>query len=245
MEDLSQPMTKKERKALRKLEKTQVQDSKEQRHRRNRFFLWGGIFLGIIGVVAILLRFGSSSGSESGVVLGEITSRDRTKGNSESAVVLVEYSDFQCPACAYVYPILKRLSEEFEGRVKFVYRHFPLKQHANAELAARASEAAGQQGKFWEMHDLLFEKQEVWASTSDPKKQFSAYAISLGLDSEAFLKDLGSSEVKNKVSDDAASGIRANVQGTPTFFLNGKKIPSPKNEDEFRRLLDNAAQGNP
>ncbi len=155
--------------------------------------------------------------------------------------VLIEYSDFQCPACGVYYPIIKALQQEFGESIVFVYRHFPLRQiHANADLAARSAEAAGKQGKFWEMHDMIFENQKDWASQSNAKKSMIEYAQSLNLDAERFKTDLDSKEVKEKVNNDYLSGIQAKVNAVPTFFLNGTKLQNPESYEEFKKLLEEA-----
>ena len=154
---------------------------------------------------------------------------------------LIEYSDFQCPACGVYYPIIKALQQEFGESIVFVYRNFPLRQiHANADLAARSAEAAGKQGKFWEMHDMIFENQKDWASQSNAKKSMIEYAQSLNLDAERFKTDLDSKEVKEKVNNDYLSGIQAKVNAVPTFFLNGTKLQNPESYEEFKKLLEEA-----
>lgn len=126
-------------------------------------------------------------GSVTGNTL-DIRDRDWIKGNESSKVALIEYSDFQCPACAANYNLVKYLEGKYFSDIKFVYRHFPLQQHAQAIPAARAAEAAGAQGKFWEMHDKLFENQDKWADTTTAKDIFKGYAEELGLDMERALK---------------------------------------------------------
>lgn len=169
-----------------------------------------------------------------------ISLTDNSKGNSESSVVLVEYSDFQCPACGAYYPLLKALVEEFGSEMQFVYRHFPLPQHQHAELAGRAAEAAGQQGKFWEMHDLIFENQQSWTNLRNSEETFTQYAVQLGLDMEKFKTDLDSKELKEKVRGDYSSGLSSGVNSTPTFFLNGVKLQNPRSYEEFRNAILNA-----
>lgn len=166
---------------------------------------------------------------------------DNVKGNKDAKVVLMEYSDFQCPACKSYYPIIRQLVTEFGGEIAFVYRHFPLTSiHPNAEFAARAAEAAGKQGKFWEMHDLLFEKQGEWASSNDIVKIFADYAILLTLDKEKFDTDWRSKEIKNLVSAQRVHAVKSGLSGTPSFFLNGEQIQNPASLDEFRNIIKQA-----
>lgn len=166
---------------------------------------------------------------------------DHILGNQDAKIILVEYSDFQCPACGAYHPIVKQLNLELAGRIKFVYRHFPLTQiHSNARLAALFSEAAGKQNKFWEMHDVLFENQNKWSDDKDAKDLFIEYARSLNLDIEKFKNDLASDDVKGKVEEDFQSGVKLGVNSTPSFFLNGTKLQNPKNYEAFKKLLEEA-----
>ncbi len=198
----------------------------------------------VLIVVAIyyLAKDGNSGGSVNLPVplIDAVSQSDYSKGNREAAVILVEYSDFQCPACAAYYPMVKRLSEEFGDKIVFVYRHFPLSQHQNAESAAIAAEAAGRQGKFWEMHNLIFDNQNEWAKSAKWSVEdiFVKYAEKLNLDLEKFKADLDLKEIKQKVSKDLESGVNARVNGTPTFFLNGKKLSTPRNYEEFKEMVE-------
>ena len=201
-----------------------------------------GIIIAVGAVVALgifLMRAPAPDESGSTGELAAVNETDWIKGATSSAVVLIEYSDFQCPACQAYFPALKQLAEEFGDQITFVYRHFPLRQiHFNAEAAARAAEAAGRQGKFWEMHDKLFENQTAWANDSDAFSLFSAYAESLGLDPAKFEADFNSQEVADKVENDYRSGIQAGVNSTPTFFINGSRISNPRSIDQFRSILE-------
>ncbi len=168
---------------------------------------------------------------------------DWVKGNTESKVTLVEYSDLQCPACGVYHPVVKKLNEEFKDRIKFAYRHFPLRQiHPNSDLAAQAAEAAGKQNKFWEMVDKLFENQEKWSPEKNPRDIFIEYATSLELDLEKYKNDFDSKEVKDEIEKDYQSGVRAGVNATPTFFLNGNKLENPRTYEEFKNILEQAAK---
>jgi len=145
--------------------------------------------------------------------------RDHVLGPDDAKVTLVEYGDLECGHCHQVQPIIRQLREHLGRRLRYVYRHFPLKTiHPNAEMAAEAAEAAGAQGKYWEMHDFLFEHQR----DLDEAHLFQ-YAAQLGLDELRFKQDLADRVYSKKVEEDFRSGIRSGVNGTPTFFVNGER----------------------
>ncbi len=199
--------------------------------------------IAIVVVVGGVFLIASSGGAsiEPPFEKGVLHPLDNVKGSREAKVVLMEYSDFQCPACRTYYPVLRQLTTEFGDEVAFVYRHFPLTTiHPNAEFAARAAEAAGKQGKFWEMHDLLFEKQNEWASEADIATIFQKYAELLGLNVEQFNIDWRSKEIKNLVSAERVHALKSGLQGTPTFFVNGVQIQNPNSIDEFRSIIKSA-----
>ena len=175
----------------------------------------------------------------------QLKANDHTKWSSDKKNLLMEYSDFQCPACKNAHNILKDIeasgSADFSitKKVTFVYRHFPLSQHNKANLAAYASEAAAKQGKFWEMTGLLFDNQQAWEASNDPQKDyFLAYAKELKLNVDQFIKDSNSSEVKNRVAEDLKDADQMGINSTPTFFLNGQKV-NVNNFNEFKTLLKN------
>jgi NhaA family Na+:H+ antiporter len=142
---------------------------------------------------------------------------DRVRGAADAPVTLVEYGDFQCPYCGEAYPVVKQLQERFDDRLRFVFRHMPLADlHPRAPAAARAAEAAGAQGRFWEMHDRLFEHQ---LELTDRDLRVHAHAI--GLDVERFERDLADATVGARVEADFRSGARSGVPSTPRFFVNG------------------------
>ncbi|OHA97221.1 MAG: hypothetical protein A3E02_02135 [Candidatus Zambryskibacteria bacterium RIFCSPHIGHO2_12_FULL_38_34] len=173
--------------------------------------------------------------------VGVVHPLDHVSGNASSSVVVIEYSDFQCPACRTYYPVTKQLIAEFGNEIAFVYRHFPLVGiHPNAQLAAQAAEAAAKQGKFWQMHDLLFEKQNEWANVASPKSLFESYAILTGISVEQFKTDITSQEVINFVRAERTNAIKLRLQGTPTFFVNGKQIQNPASVDAFRVIIKDA-----
>lgn len=171
----------------------------------------------------------------------EVVSDDYIKGNKDASVTIIEYLDFECPACGAYYPLVKELSEKYKNDVRFVVRYFPLMGHKNGLTSAYAVEASSKQGKFWEMYDVLFENQKAWASkeSADPAI-FENYADQIGLNIEQFKKDRDSKEVKDRVNNDLSSGKKAGISGTPTFFLDGEKIPNPKGIEDFETFIDAA-----
>ena len=201
-------------------------------------------WLGGIIVVLIAIMFWSVKGATTGnptFEVGVVNASDNVKGNASSSVVVVEYSDFQCPACRSYYFVVRELNVEFGDKVAFVYRNFPLTEiHINSEFAARAAQAAAKQGKFWEMHDLLFEKQDEWAKVNDIESMLTSYATLIGLSVDQFKTDWASQEVINFVKAQRADAIKLGLQGTPSFFINGKQIENPSSTEAFRTLIREA-----
>lgn len=152
---------------------------------------------------------------------------DHVFGNKDSKVMLVEYGDYQCPGCEQANGPVKAAAENVKEDIAFVFRHYPLiSAHPNAKAAAAAAESAGLQGKFWEMHDILFDKQSEWstASATERTEVFKGYAKELGLDEAKFTNDLVSDKVLLKIAADSAMGRKDGVTGTPSFMLNGKAV---------------------
>lgn len=205
----------------------------------NRFFITLLVVIGLaIGGFAITKQKTSNSNTTK----TNTAPTNHIKGSPSSGVVLIEYGDFQCPACKQYHPIFKQLAENYKDRVTFQFRNFPLVQiHKNAFLASRAAEAADKQGKFWEMHDLLYENQQSWESVSNPTSIFTSIASQLGLDTELFNKDMISQETNDKINADISEGKKSGANSTPTFVLNGKKLgQNPRSLEEFSKLLDEA-----
>ncbi len=216
--------------------------------RRN---MWGigfvVILIGAFGAMFLSSR-GSNLPNPNGVAEEKatftITSEDNVKGNENAKVTLVEWSDFQCPACRAYAPILEDLVKQYPNDVRIVYKHFPLKSiHFRAQDAAQASEAAARQGKFWEMAQLLFAGQDLW-SKDKGSSRFEEYALALGLDLVKFKQDYESEEVKNAVESDYKEGLLLKINSTPTFYLNGKKITNPTSIEEFQNLIVSEIQKN-
>lgn len=203
-------------------------------------------------VLGIVILFGmtvmSDLGSNSSVSKSQVKvdagilkvrDTDWHSGDGKDAkLVLIEYADFQCPACGYYHPIVKKLISDFPKDLTVVYRNFPLVTiHPNAMAAAIAAEAAGRQGKFWEMHDLLFEKQSEWSSLNGTFDKFVSYAESLNLDTAKFKADLDLPELKEKVKKSLAEGEALGVDATPTFYLNGEKLENVGSYEQFKDLV--------
>lgn len=206
-----------------------------------RIILWI-VFFAVIGLLVWGIAAASKKNQVVEGVLGlPVSTADWSMGSSTAKAVLVEYADLQCPACAAYNPIVKRVVEAFPNDLQLVYRHFPLITiHMNADYAAGAAEAAGKQGKFWEMHDLLFDKQTEWERSPEALKLFADYATSLGLDVKKFNNEVVSMETRKKINDQYKSAVQSGVKGTPTFFLNGKMIENPRSEEEFKDIIKNA-----
>lgn len=191
------------------------------------------VTLGILlGVGGLLWQFGNSAEKPIADIAGNYR---HVKG--EGNVEVVEFSDLQCPACAGVQEPLKKILAKYEGKAKLVYRHFPLTNiHKNAIAAAWAAEAANNQGKFWELHDLLFAKQAEWSELTDPKEKFGEYAATLGMDKEKLMADMELPVTKEAVSADLLAATRYALTGTPTFFVNGTKTEFSQLEIVIRSL---------
>jgi protein-disulfide isomerase len=169
-----------------------------------------------------------------------VSESDWTKGATSATkkAELVEYSDFQCPACASLYPIVEQIITENKDTLTLTYRHFPLSQHKNALAASYAAEAAGLQGKFWEMYGKIFESQADWSETDTAPATFEGFAKDLGLDMARFKTDRDSQAVKNAVEHDKETGLKSGVNSTPSFYLNGKKMAAPRSAEEFKATIE-------
>lgn len=233
--------TKKQRRLQEEAERLARLTSQNKNQLLLRVLLWTGAALGLIGMVWGLAKLATTTNTSAvgGTLQDQVTMSDWSQGNSEAKNILVEYSDFQCPACAAFEPQLKQALATHGDRLRLVYRHFPLPQHANASLAAAAAEAAGKQNKFWQMHGMLFDRQNLWEkkSNADAKATFTQYAQELGLNTAQFSKDSESKETQAQVDADLSSGARANVRSTPSFYLNNQKLDVQK-YDSFAEALE-------
>ena len=163
-----------------------------------------------------------------------VSARDHSEGHSKAPLTLVEYGDYQCPYCGAAYPVIKRLQKSLGSKLRFIFRNFPLTQaHPYAMVAAEAAEAAALQGKFWEMHDLIYENQEDLEPGA-----LSAWAEQLGLNPEEFGTAIRDGEITKRIKEDRVSGIRSGVNGTPCFFINGARYDGPADYDPLHTALE-------
>lgn len=195
------------------------------------------LVLGFVGFIVF-----KNNASDSGTNNGQTSKL--TYGEGKKQVTLVEYGDFECSGCYGYYPVVKQVKEKYRDDITFQYVNFPLTSiHMNAVAAHRAANAANKQGKFWEMHDLLYEQQPNWADGKNKNAQglFEDYATQLGLDMNKFRADAASSEINDIIQADIKQGQSLGITGTPTFYLDGKKIENaPQDLDGFSKLIDEA-----
>jgi len=218
-----------------------------KRHRLwRKAAVWGAVAFGLAGsvlAIAALSHPSGPSGSRAQAALPVDTAapRDWRRGAGKAEVVLIEYGDYQCAPCALYHQMIEQAMGEYGTRITLVYRHFPLRGiHPHAELAARTAEAAGRQGRYWEMHNLLYRRQYEWTNARDARAVFEIYARLLGLDRPRFAADLEDSALASKVEQDYQSGVRAQVDGTPTLFVQGRKALFAASYAELRKLLEEA-----
>jgi protein-disulfide isomerase len=168
------------------------------------------------------------------------------RGAMDAPLTLVEYGDYECPPCATFNPVLWDLLQRYGNKLRLEYRHYPLTpHHPNAVLAAAAAEAAGEQGRYWEMNDLLFDTQSQWAHTTDAEQKFVALAGQLGLNKARFIEALHSPSIQKRVSNDMHIARESEFGGTPTFLLNGRRIDVPRaTVEQFAIFIDAALNGN-
>lgn len=210
-----------------------------ERKATTKRYIWMGLaaLVAITLLVAVFRYFAAPTPA----TVTEVTTADRIKGNPDAALTLVKFSDFQCPACRTQHNSIKQIWPAIKGSVRFVYRHFPLTNiHPHAVQAARYAEAAGKQGKFWELHDLFFERQRSWTSSKDITPIFDGYVKELGLDLEQLKADADSKEIRDKVGQDAQSARAARAASTPTLFLNGKLLRNVRTPDNLRAAIKEA-----
>lgn len=162
------------------------------------------------------------------------------RGEANAPVTLEEFGDFQCPPCGKLAGPTKKLEERYGSQLRVIFRQFPLAMHAHAQEAALAAEAAGFQGRFWEMHDLLYREQAIWSKADDVRALFNGYAGMLGLNLDRFETDVNSPEAKERIASDRKRGAVLGVHSTPTIFVNERQIPAPVEIASLRAAIDAA-----
>lgn len=236
-------LTKKERKELHKQE-MEEQLAKEKRNTmlKKAVYWVGGTIILVLAIWGLIVLANSSSSTTptTEAKAPAVTSKDISTGPTNAKVTLIEYADFQCPACAAYAPMVKQLRQDFNGKVRFIYRFFPLSIHRYSMLSAQTAYAAYLQGKFWEMDSLLYDNQATWAQSSDPGKIMKEYAQSLKLDITKFDVDQNADSTKKFINEEENLGTEAGVNSTPTFFVNGTQIQNPQGYDAFKQLIQDA-----
>lgn len=237
---MSQGLSKKEKRELRRVEWQTNQDKAKKNAQVKKYFIWGGAIILFAGLLFLLIKIvGTTQSTALTANLPPVSASDITFGSPSAKLVIIEYSDFQCPACASYYPILKKIKEDYKDNLLFVYRNFPLRGvHKNALISAQAGYAALKQGKFWEFHDILFDNQRSWSELSDPRETYISYAKKLGLDTQKFAKDLESDETKKFVISQENQALSVGINSTPTIFLNTKRLDLAVSYAEFKKAIE-------
>jgi protein-disulfide isomerase len=208
--------------------------------------LIGGVL--VLAFVAGVWLMRSQSQGTAGVSVAEGSpgaNPPQAKGPASAPVTIEEFGDYQCPPCGALYPELEKIKADYGDRVRLVFRHYPLvRLHPNALAAAHAAEAAGLQGKFWEMHDQLYRGQKSWEKSGDARNAFAAYARQLGLDAERFARDMNGDNADTRIVADHARARSLGVDGTPAIFINGRKLPAnAQTAKDVRAAIDAALSG--
>lgn len=211
---------------------------------KKEVYILGAIAIVVIGLGIVLFKNSAPDPRLAGDTIDAqslIRTHSQRTGPSDAKATLVEFGDFQCPSCAYAHPIIKQTMEQNKNNsFQFVFRNFPLSQHANAQLAAESAESAGNQGKYWEMHNKIYEFQAEWSESASAKDIFIKYAIDLGLDEAKFKNDLDKRTFQEIVKADVADGNKIGVSATPTFYFNGKKLDHTPTAEELQKMIDEA-----
>ena len=231
-------MTKKERKELKKLEALQELEkkNKQKTYKKTAYWIGGFIVLGLIiwGVVSAVT---TPKGSTAGLSLN-INSSDIATGSATAKANLIEYADFECPACAEYSKFVEQLRADYPKDLRVTYRFFPLQQHRYGMLTAQVAYAAYKQGKFWEMYKLLYDNQATWAASDNGQGIFDGYAGQLNLSLAKLHSDENADSTKNLISNSYNQGLDIGITSTPSFYLNGNLI-NPSDFNDFKSLVQN------
>jgi protein-disulfide isomerase len=201
------------------------------------------ILVVVVGGMIALFAIANKPANTGPAPVGDKTKiiRDSSHKEGSGSVQLVEFGDFQCPACGAAYPNVKQIMKDYDGKVTLYFRNFPLYQiHKNARIGAEAAEAAGAQGKYWEMHDKLYESQKDWSEDTDPTDKLVGYAKDLGLDTDKFKQALSNDQYNSVIDQDLADGNALNINATPTFFLNGTQLSGGFDYASLKKAIDAA-----
>jgi protein-disulfide isomerase len=212
------------------------------------FLIIAALLIAVVVVVGVLWRSskpgpGTNSTNNGSEPPG--AQPPHVRGNPNAPVTLEEFADFECPSCGVYYPELKKIETEFGERLRVIFRERPLvPTHEHALIAAQAAEAAGLQNRFWEMHDKLYENQKTWAAAKDVVPMFVDYAKQIGLDADRFMRDLNGEVVAARIFQDGKRAHALGVNGTPTFFVNGKEATGESwRPDGLRAMINQALSG--
>jgi protein-disulfide isomerase len=201
---------------------------------------WGILAIIVLIFVGIFVFTGNNNKSNSSANSGSAKPTSHIEGLGQSGVTLVEYGDYECPFCEEYSSIVKQVQQEFNSQIFFQFRNFPLVSiHQNAFAGARAAEAAALQGQFWQMHDALYDSSnwQVWSTSNDPTPDFNQYAQELGLNLAKFKQDFASQAVNNAIVADENVGNKLGIDGTPTFYLDGKQVSPQPTVASFESLI--------
>ncbi len=232
-----QKLTKKERKALKRQEREQAKLKTFSKKQMKKMIGWGIIGLVAVFLVVIIIVAIAKSGSREFTF--ELDAQNPSKGNTEASVVIREFSDFQCPACRSAYFNLKSFMDEYSEKVKFIYYDFPLTSiHDNAMTSAIASRCAETQGKFWEYHDILFERQKGWSDLKDPSEVFASYAKEIEIDDAAFSICLKEERNEDLVKNNLNKAFKLGLNSTPTIFINDEQMRGVVSVEELKSKVD-------
>jgi len=238
MED-EKPLTKRQRRELRKQEQA-AQRTKAVR--RKKMITWLVVFIIILVIGGLGYLVVDSSGQDENKVVTDSGDTEQSNNNpflgeAEALVVITEFSDFNCSACAAAAPVVKQVAEEYGDRVKIVFNSFNL-NYRWSRKSLEAGECAFQQGGFWPFHDMIFANQSEWAQADDAEDKFKSYAKTLGLNEEAFNNCLDSGRMSSEVARDTSFARSKDINSTPTFYINNQELVGVRPLEEFKRIID-------
>jgi protein-disulfide isomerase len=200
------------------------------------------VFVVIFGGLGFLIVRNNQSATAPVAKDRIIRPTSHSAGNPNAKVNIVEFGDFQCPACAQAYPIVGQVLAQYKDNpeINFIFRNFPLPQHQYALITAEAAEAAGAQGKYFEMYDLLYTNQDTWVNSADPLTIFVSYATQLKLDTARFKSEVQANKYSAIINQDQADATALGINSTPTFYINGFKAVGIQSATDFKARIDSA-----